>query len=258
MSLRCPGRGSPLPLRETLLTGYTALARDAGCADPLVVLAHPRHGGGPTDLLALDAAAERQRMAHALEYRIERGDVELAWVEGGSARRCRRRWTVALACLSLHRHGGFDPATGRGCWQQCRCSGRHPADAGQGAGPALLRPAVTAAGLLNDCEGGRTSDAEQHSEASRSTTDPAGESPRTCACNLPSLTTPRWNFPALLRRATALGSSGGCGGDRRRQRCEHRRATEQRMGDAMLHMRAPDGRLLLLRSCGPSSMRSSR
>lgn len=148
-------------LRETPLTRYTALTRDS---DMLFVKPPLRILGmvaTPSDLDRLDVAHEQVRIERALEYRLERGDVEIEWVQGQTWEALQRAldrgpWHV----FHFIGHGGFDSATGEGLLAFCDERG-----ATQRLSATLLGrlfsgyPSLRLA-FLNACEGGRTSDVE--------------------------------------------------------------------------------------------------
>ncbi|MCB0084971.1 MAG: CHAT domain-containing protein, partial [Caldilineaceae bacterium] len=107
-------------LRETPLTRYIALSRDR---DVLTVKPPLRILGmvaAPSGLPYLEITAEQARIEHALEYRLERGDVELQWV-AGSTWQARQ---TALAQGPWHifhfiGHGNFDPMRDEGYLVLC-------------------------------------------------------------------------------------------------------------------------------------------
>jgi len=148
-------------LRETPLTRYTALPRDLNVLPvkpPLRILGMV---AAPSDLATLDVAQEQERIAQALEYRLERGDVELEWVQGGTWHGLQRSldngpWHV----FHFIGHGGFDPAAGEGLLAFCNEQGRAQFMSATGLGRLFSGHSSLRLAFLNACEGGRTSDAE--------------------------------------------------------------------------------------------------
>ncbi len=148
-------------LRETPLTRYTALPRDRDLMSikpPLRILGMVTD---PSDLPALDVTQEQARMRHALDHHIERGDVELKWVQGSTWRDLQHAldngpWHV----FHFIGHGTFDPATSEGQLAFCNDQGSAQFMSATALGRLFSGYPALRLAFLNACEGGRTSEAE--------------------------------------------------------------------------------------------------
>ncbi len=145
-------------LRELPLTRYTPLTRDRDSQTikpPVRILGMV---AAPSDLPQLDITQEQARMAQALEHRLERGDVELHWVQGGTwhdlqSALDREAWHV----FHFIGHGLFDAGTGEGLLAFCNEQGTmHPMVA-TALGRLFSGHRSLRLAFLNACEGGRTS-----------------------------------------------------------------------------------------------------
>ncbi|MCB0060991.1 MAG: CHAT domain-containing protein, partial [Caldilineaceae bacterium] len=148
-------------LRETPLTRYIPLHRDRDLLSvkpPLRILGMV---SSPADLVHLNVAEEQARIEHALEYRLERGEVMLQWVAGNS-------WQALQAALDqgpwhvFHfiGHGNFDPLTCEGQLVFCDDQGAPQQMSATMLGRLFSGHSTLRLAFLNACEGGRNSDAE--------------------------------------------------------------------------------------------------
>ncbi len=102
-------------LRETPVTRYLEMGRPT---PPLTIPPPIRILGmiaSPTDLPALDAEQEKQRMVQAIDHLLDARSVELSWVEGQSWRDLNQtlqagEWHI----FHFIGHGDFDPTEGEG------------------------------------------------------------------------------------------------------------------------------------------------
>ncbi|MEZ4656525.1 MAG: CHAT domain-containing protein [Caldilineaceae bacterium] len=229
-------------LRETPLTRYVALARDR---DVLTVKPPLRILGmvaDPTDLPRLDVRAEQARIAHALEHRLERGDVELHWVADGT-------WRALQAALEqgpwhvFHfvGHGNFDPLTSEGRLAFCDAAGKLHSMSATQLGRLFSGHATLRLAFLNACEGGRTGDAELFSSVGAVLTRrgiPAVISMQFDISDRAAL-----EFARLFYDALARGNPVDVAVTAARSGLSFADPHSTEWATPMLHMRAPDGRL---------------
>lgn len=148
-------------LRETPLTRYTALSRDRDVLPiklPLRILGMVT---SPSDLVQLDVTQEQRRIEQALEHRLERGDVELEWVQDGTWQGLQRTldsgpWHI----FHFIGHGAFDPTVGEGLLVFCNDQGVAQCISATALGRLFSGYSSLRLAFLNACEGGRTSGAE--------------------------------------------------------------------------------------------------
>ncbi len=167
-------------LRETPLTRYTALARDLNVLTvkpPLRILGMI---AAPSDLVSLDVKQEKERMQHLLEHRLERGDVELQWVQGGTWHSLQQSldngpWHI----FHFIGHGAFDASAGEGLLAFCDPQGKSQFMSATQLGRLFSGHSSLRLAFLNACEGGRSSDAELFFQCWGSV-----DSPRGSGCHL--------------------------------------------------------------------------
>ncbi|MEM7129277.1 MAG: CHAT domain-containing protein [Chloroflexota bacterium] len=148
-------------LREMPTTRYMALSREPNTPTvepPLRILGMV---ATPSDLVALDVAEEQERIQQALEHRIERGDVDLHWVEGGTWHDLQTALEHGLWHIFHYiGHGAFDPDSGEGLLYFCDEQGAAQRMSAAGLGRLFSGHPSLQLAFLNACEGGRTSEAE--------------------------------------------------------------------------------------------------
>ncbi|MEZ4662219.1 MAG: CHAT domain-containing protein [Caldilineaceae bacterium] len=151
-------RGDPVCLsHDTPLVRYLRLAQPVvplRVAPPLRILAM---AVSPSDLPALDLAAERQRMASALQPLQARGLVEVVWLQGQSWRDLRNALLDAGPWHIFHfiGHGGFDSRRDEGLLVFADAQGRAQGQTATNVGHLLADHKSLRLALLNACEGAR-------------------------------------------------------------------------------------------------------
>ncbi|MFZ4656668.1 MAG: CHAT domain-containing protein [Caldilineaceae bacterium] len=229
-------------LRETPLTRYTALTRER---DTLPVKPPLRILGmvaAPVDLATLDVTQEQQRIAQALEHRLERGDVELHWVQGGTWQRLQQAldngpWHV----FHFIGHGAFDAAAGEGALAFCNDQGNTHFMSATGLGRLFSGHASLRLAFLNACEGGRTSDAELFSSVGAVLTRRG--IPAVISMQFDITDQAALEFSRLFYDALAHGDPMDVAVTKARTGVSIALPERIEWATPMLHMRAPDGRL---------------
>jgi len=232
-------------LREMPLTRYTALAREQSVLTvkpPLRILGMV---AAPSDLEELDVVQERARIEHALEHRLERGDVELQWVQGGT-------WRALLEALDrgpwhvFHfiGHGAFDPGTGEGLLAFCDDQGVMKTMPATALGRLFSGHPSLRLAFLNACEGGRTSEDELFSSVGAVLTRRG--IPAVISMQFEITDDAALEFSRLFYDALARGKSVDVAVTTARTGLSITEPQSIEWATPMLHMRAPDGRLFAM------------
>ncbi len=232
-------------LRETPLTRYTALARDQGVLTvkpPLRILGMV---SAPSDLEELDVTQEQARIERALEHRLERGDVELKWVENGTWRALmealdRGPWHV----FHFIGHGAFDPQTGEGLLAFCNDQGVMQKMQATALGRLFSGHPSLRLAFLNACEGGRASEDELFSSVGAVLTRRG--IPAVISMQFEITDAAALEFSRLFYDALARGNPVDVAVTTARTGLSFTEPQSVEWATAMLHMRAPDGRLFAM------------
>ncbi len=229
-------------LRETPLTRFTALNRDPDVLNitpPLRILGMV---ATPSELAPLAVNEERARMTHALEHRLDRGDVELAWVEGGTWEALRQAldqgpWHV----FHYIGHGDFDPEAGEGLLLFADEHGATQPMPATMLGRLFSGHTSLRLAFLNSCEGGRTSESELFSSVGAVLT--LRGVPAVISMQFPITDKAALEFSRLFYDSLARGNPVDLAMTDARSGLSFQQQDGIEWVTPMLHMRAPDGRL---------------
>lgn len=229
-------------LRETPLTRYTALPRDRDILQvkpPLRILGMI---ATPSDLIPLDVNEEKARIERALEYRLDRGDIELQWVQGGTWHDLQR----ALESSQWHvfhfiGHGAFDPATGEGLLAFCNEQGTLHRMSATALGRLFSGHPSLRLAFLNACEGGRTGDTSIFSSVGAVLTRRG--IPAVISMQFDITDSAALEFSRRFYDALARGEPVDVAVTEARTGVSFLAPDSIEWATPMLHMRAPDGRL---------------
>lgn len=232
-------------LRETPLTRYTALPRDQdrfAVKPPLRVLGMVAN---PTDLVAIDVAQEKARIEQALEYRLERGDVELQWTSGGTWPDLQRMldrgpWHV----FHFIGHGAFDPTLHEGVLHFCNEQGVGQPMPATALGRLFSGHPALRLVFLNACEGGRTTDANLFASVGAVLTRRG--IPAIISMQFDITDRAALEFARLFYDALARGNPVDVAVTAARTGLSLAAPESIEWATPMLHMRAPDGQLFVL------------
>lgn len=227
---------------ETPLTRYLELSR---ASTALTVQPPVRILGmvvSPSDLEPLAVDEEKRRIEQAIDHLRDRGDIELAWLEGQSWRALQGalrdgEWHV----LHFVGHGGFDPTAGEGLIAFAKDDGSAHLLSATKLGQLVEGYHSLRLVVLNACEGARASTVNLYSSVGAVIMQKG--IPAVVSMQYPITDVAALEFTRTLYDSLAHGLPVDAAVTEARRAISFELADSTEWATPVLHMRSPDGKL---------------